>query len=93
MNGRDLYDYVFYLDKGIPYNKEYLSNKLGHEEELNHPQVVDLLNSRFDDIDYRSAIKDVLNFIPMEKVGSVELWCPKMFRQITEGLRPENYQR
>ena len=90
--GRDLYDYIFYLDGGVPYNIRYLNDKLRMsgiiDESLTHQQILQLLGDRFDEIDYKSAIADVVNFIESSEIESVNMWCSEMFKQISSKLHP-----
>ncbi len=90
--GRDLYDYIFYLNNGVPYNLAFLNSKMRRtipdmEGDLSHADVMELLNRRFKEIDYKSAIEDVSNFIGSEEYNSVRIWCPEMFEQITVSLK------
>jgi len=91
--GRDLYDYIFYLDAKVPYNLKFLESKLSRNMDvgcgLTHDDVVRMLSDRFGEIDYKSAIDDVINFIDSEEYNSVRIWCPELFRQITEDLKPQ----
>ena len=90
--GRDLYDYIFYLNNGVPYNLAFLNSKMRRtipdmEGDLSHADVMELLNRRFKEIDYKSAIDDVSNFIGSEEYNSVRIWCSEMFEQITVSLK------
>ena len=89
--GRDLYDYIFYLNAKIPYNLEFLESKLSRTMDvghgLTHEDVAGMLMDRFGEIDYKSAIDDVINFIDSDEYDSVRIWCPELFRQITADLK------
>ena len=90
--GRDLYDYIFYLNSDVPYNLAFLDSKMKRtvpdlKKDLTHSDVIELLNRRFEEIDYASAIDDVINFIGTEEYNSVRIWCPEMFEQISASLR------
>jgi len=90
--GRDLYDYIFYLNNDVPYNLAFLDSKMKRtvpdlKKDLTHSDVIELLNRRFEEIDYASAIDDVINFIGTEEYNSVRIWCPEMFEQISASLR------
>ena len=49
-----------------------------------------MLNKRFDEIDCRSAIDDVSNFIDMSEYNSIRIWCSAMFKQIAEKLSSDD---
>ena len=89
--GRDLYDYVFYLSRGAGVNMEHLRRRLVESGALSETDAFHLddlkkmLYNRFDEIDYASAKEDVRGFI--RDKGSLELWSPDFFRQITDSLR------
>ncbi|WII08175.1 nucleotidyl transferase AbiEii/AbiGii toxin family protein [Methanomassiliicoccales archaeon LGM-RCC1] len=90
--GRDLYDYLFYLDRKTPYNIEFLNNKLSMSgidvgNGLSHRDIVAMLNDRFREIDYDTAKQDVVPFLNPEALKSTEIWCPEMFIQLTSELR------
>lgn len=91
VKGRDLYDYVFYLSRGIAVNIEHLKQRLiqsGHWESdktLTQEELKHLLRERFQTIDYVQARKDVEPFI--RDTGLVEMWSADFFLQITEEIQ------
>ena len=60
------------------------------EKELSNEEIIDMLNKRFDEIDYRSAIDDVINFIDMSEYNSIRIWCSEKFKQIMEKLSSDD---
>ena len=87
VKGRDLYDYVFYLSKGIPVNIRHLNARLvqsGHAD-CTEKDIRDILYDRFADIDYEQAKEDVLPFI--KDASSLRFWNREFFRQITDSLK------
>ena len=88
--GRDLYDYVFYIGQHYPINIEHLRSRLIYGgalspgEELDLPRLTEMLDHRFDEIDYSSAKSDVEPFI--EDIRSVEMWSAEFFTAITREL-------
>ena len=48
-----------------------------------------MLMERFGEIDYASAVNDVINFIDSIEYSAVRIWCAEMFRQSSEGLKPQ----
>ena len=87
IKGRDLYDYVFYLSRDVrinlPHLKERLiaSGALAPDDRFDLGILKDMLNEKFDQIDYASAKEDVRHFIRDE--ASLELWSADFFKAIT----------
>lgn len=88
--GRDLYDYIFYLSKNITVNldlvKEKLidSNVLNREDTFNINVLKEMLNKKFEEINYTDAKEDVITFI--EDKDSLGLWSEEFFKEITRNL-------
>lgn len=88
--GRDLYDYIFYLSKGMKVNinlvREKLidSNALDKKEEFNIEVLKMMLNNKFKEIDYNDAKEDVITFI--EDKDSLDLWSLEFFTEISKNL-------
>lgn len=88
--GRDLYDYIFYLSKGINVNidliKEKLidSNVLSRSENFNIGILKEMLNKKFNEINYSDAKEDVITFI--EDKDSLNLWSSEFFIEISKSL-------
>ena len=91
VKGRDLYDYVFYLSRGVALNTEHLKNRLVQSDswKAEKPFAIEdakkLLLDRFDRIDFEQAKEDVRPFI--RDAASIDIWCKDFFKQITEGIR------
>lgn len=89
--GRDLYDYVFYLSKGISVNLKHLrcrliqSNHLSENDDFNLDVLKNMLYERFSKIDYSQAKEDVIPFI--KETSSLNLWSTDFFTQITKELK------
>ena len=93
--GRDLYDYIFYLSKGIKVNLDLVKEKLVDSGVLNRNSVFDItllkemLNKKFQEINYTDAKEDVQSFI--EDKESLNLWCADFFIEISKELDGINY--
>lgn len=67
--GRDFYDYVWYLQKGVAININHLEQRMrqtGHwmgELNLSKEALIDLLNKRFSEVDYNQVVDDIAPFI------------------------------
>lgn len=91
IKGRDLYDYVFYLQRGAKLNLENLRQKLiqsgvwNDNKELSLDDVKKMLCDKFDSIDYEMAKDDVRNFI--KDKSCLNAWSSSFFKAITEELK------
>ena len=84
VKGRDCYDYLFYIGKGSGFNLSYLEGKLkntggkiANDEALTLERVRELLQAKFESVDYESAKEDVSNFITNKE--SLGLWKKELF--------------
>lgn len=92
VKGRDLYDYLWYLSRGIPVHLAHLEQRLiqtqsyPRTEPLTLEMLRQMLQERFATIDYRQAQQDVRPFIKDPR--SLELWSAELFTAVTrERLR------
>lgn len=87
VKGRDLYDYIFYLAKGIPVNLPHLqarlidSGALNKDSKFDSTILIEMLCQRFATIDYESAKNDVYAFI--KDKDSLNIWSQDFFQGIT----------
>ena len=90
VKGRDLYDYVFYLSRQIPVNLIHLRERLlqsryiTEDVQCSLDEVKQMLQEKFESIDYQQAKSDVEPFI--HDTSSLDLWCADFFKQISENL-------
>ena len=88
VKGRDFYDYIWYLSKGIDYNLEHLvarmkqTNHLNENSFLTHNDVIHLLTERFREINFEQAKKDVIPFI--QDLSKLDIWSKDFFIQVTK---------
>lgn len=91
VKGRDLYDYVFYLAKQAEVNLPHLrarledSGALSKDEPFTRETLLEMLNKRFDTIDFEQAKQDVLPFIT--DPCKLDLWSKDFFIDITKNLQ------
>lgn len=91
VKGRDLYDYVFYRSRSIPVNLPHLTARLrqsgyiDEKDSLSIDDVKEILNDRFEKLDYEQAKEDVLPFI--RNPATLDVWRAEFFREITAGLK------
>ena len=90
VKGRDLYDYVFYLQCNAPVNLKHLRERLIQSEFIEKDaactldDVKQMLYTRFEIIDFEAAKEDAKPFIHDAMV--LNLWTSDFFKQITDGL-------
>lgn len=90
IKGRDLYDYVFYLQRGATLNLENLKQKLIQsnawkaENELTLDEVKKMLCERFGWIDFEKAKDDVKDFI--KDKTALDVWSVDFFKAITKQI-------
>ncbi|MCC5816183.1 MAG: nucleotidyl transferase AbiEii/AbiGii toxin family protein [Leptospira sp.] len=88
VKGRDFYDYIWYLSKGISPNILYLESRMiqsGHlhkSEKLNRELLFDKLQDRFVSVDFVQAKSDILSFI--NDSSELDLWSSEFFWSITK---------
>lgn len=93
VKGRDLYDYVFYLQKNATFNLKHLQARLEQAKFIESGQTITLddvktlLNKKFDSIDYEDAKKDVFPFI--KNPNALNIWSEDFFKAITQNLKAE----
>jgi hypothetical protein len=88
VKGRDFYDYLWYLSKGISVNINHLNKRmiqsgdLSSEEPLDAYSLRESLYERFESVDFKQAGRDVLPFI--KNPESIKLWSRDFFTSITK---------
>ena len=84
VKGRDLFDYLWYMDNEIGINMEYMRSNLVNQQiirpddEFNLDVLRSILRERFDAIDYRSAMDDVKGFVIGQRAP--DNWNPDLFK-------------
>ena len=95
VKGRDLYDFVFYLQHNTPVNLRHLKARLiqtGHLKTSDTFNIEDLrerLIEHFDQLDYENAKQYVIPFIKDTRV--LEIWSSNFFKDITTNLHVDSY--
>lgn len=95
IKGRDLYDYVFYLQNNSSVNLRHLEARLkqsGHIKpniNMTINEIKEMLIDRFESIDYSQAKEDVIPFI--RNKAEIDLWSADFFKQITMNLCETKY--
>ena len=90
LSGKDLYDYAFCIGRNIPVNLRHLrrllikSHLLGDRDPFGEEQLKKILKERFQGIDYRKAVEEVLPFL--QDPRSLTVWGMPFFTEITDQL-------
>lgn len=88
VKGRDFFDYLWLLSRGVPVDLNHLeqrlkqSGNLKEELRLHRDGLLELLKNRFAELDFHQAIKDVQAFTGRGYDFSV--WSYELFWQVTQ---------
>lgn len=88
VKGRDWYDFIWYLQKGIQVNKNQLRERMIQSGHLNEKDnftekiLKKMLFEKIDNIDYDLAKKDVMPFLKDQTY--LDLWSRNFFHSIVE---------
>lgn len=91
IKGRDLYDYVYYISLATKVNLKHLEARLKQTKtieqniKLTRDLLIDILEKRFDQIDYDIAKADVRPFI--KEQTNIDLWSQEFFKSITKQIK------
>lgn len=91
IKGRDLYDYVYYLSLETKVNLKHLEARLKQTKtideniKLTRELLIDILEKRFEQIDYNIAKSDVRPFIKDQ--SNLDLWSCDFFKSITKQIQ------
>ncbi|MCI2111374.1 MAG: nucleotidyl transferase AbiEii/AbiGii toxin family protein [Bacilli bacterium] len=91
VKGRDYYDFLFFIGKGISPNLEYLRNRLVDSYAIGKNDVFDLstlkrmLHERFAAVDFKAAVKDASRFV--ESPQKFGVWSREMFDSLAEQIK------
>lgn len=96
VKGRDLYDYVYYLSLDTQVNLQHLearlkqTNTISVDAVLTRKVLIEILEQRFDHIDFEVAKADIRPFIKNQ--DSLEIWSNDFFKSITQNIKVTNEQ-
>lgn len=90
VKGRDWFDMEWYIRKGIPLNLDHLlirSQDSGDwkEKSMTKEQFMTLLQNKIQSVSFSSIRKDVVRFIPDDKV--IEIWSPQYFSDLVQKMK------
>lgn len=90
VKGRDLYDYVYYLSMDTKVNLKHLETRLKQTKtieedvQLTRTLLIEILETRFEFIDYEIAKSDVRPFIKDQ--STLDIWSSDFFKSITKQI-------
>ena len=83
IKGRDYYDFIFYINKGVKPNLTYLrnklieSNKLNENDEFNIEILKNMLRDKFNEIDFNQVKQDAQKFTIQNE--NLSFYCKELF--------------
>lgn len=90
VKGRDYYDYLWYLKKGVAVNLLHLQRRMEQSGKWDSGRILDLkalkqqLMLRFQHVDFSLAVEDVSPFIKQSEQQGLALWNECFFQDVTE---------
>lgn len=93
IKGRDFYDLLWFIGNNIPLKLDYLAQKMRKgeqwpaEKKISHQDIVELLEEKIKNMNWKNAQQDVLRFLRDPK--EVEPWSTDFFLSAIQGLKFE----
>ena len=88
VKGRDLFDYVWYIERGTPLDmrtlESHLDKKCRPTSDLDRDVLIEMLDRRFDSLDLESAKEDARGFLFDD--SCLDLWCPQYFKDLARKI-------
>lgn len=88
VKGRDLFDYVWYIERGTPLDMRALESRLDKKcrptSDLDRDVLIEMLDRRFDSLDLESAKDDVRGFLFDD--SCLDLWSPEYFKDLAREI-------
>jgi hypothetical protein len=90
VKGRDWYDLIWYIQNQVPLSLGYLdacmqqAGNLKKGDILTRNIILDMLKSKIQTVDWKSAKADMLSFIPDPE--NLKIWSPQFFLDLIEHL-------
>ena len=93
VKGRDWYDLEWYIKKGIPLDvTHFLARAVDtsdwQEKSISEKQIMELLYTKIDSVDFSSTRDDVVRFIKND--DALNIWSPKYFKDLVKKMKFEN---
>lgn len=92
VKGRDFYDFVWYVSRGVPVNLSHLEARMRqrgyeHPEPFTIEKLREILQQRFRTVRIEDAAGDVRPFL--EDPRELQLWSQAFFLELCEQIRPQ----
>lgn len=90
IKGRDWYDFVWFVSRGIPLNIQHLGNRLcqsGHlddSKKLSIELFIEMLLQRIDTLDFETAKRDISPFLNDQ--SAISLWSRHFFKEVSSRI-------
>lgn len=94
IKGRDWYDVIWYLQKGIPVNLVHLRERMRQthhlqpNEKFGKKELIERLHAKIDEIEWDLAKLDIAMFIPDKQ--RVEIWSSTFFHDLVSHIHVED---
>lgn len=91
VKGRDWYDFIWYISRETPVNLTHLKARLiqskawAQKDNLTHQALVELLQTKINNTDFKNAKKDILPFI--KNKSTIDLWNAAFFLAACKQLK------
>jgi len=90
VKGRDWYDLEWYIKKGIPLDVNHFLTRARDTNDwqydsISNEQIIELLNTKIDEVSFKSIKEDVIRFIKNDTVLSI--WSPQYFKDLIENIK------
>ena len=90
VKGRDWFDMEWYIKKGTPLNLKHFALRAKDSgdwpnDNITQKEILELLNTKIDNVDFKRIKADISRFIPDPKV--LDLWSPKYFHNLVGHLK------
>lgn len=87
VKGRDWYDFLWYLSKGVTPNYQSLGNAINQlgpwkdqHVQMDKTFLISALERKIDSLNWKEVSKDVRKFLKPEKVETLDLWSADFFK-------------
>lgn len=93
VKGRDWYDLEWYIKKGIPLDvTHFLARAIDtgdwQEKSISEKQLIKLLYTKIDSVDFSSIRNDVVRFIKNDDI--LNIWSSEYFKDLVKKMKYEN---
>lgn len=90
VKGRDWFDMEWYIKKGTSINLKHFALRAKDtgdwpNDNITQKEILELLNTKIDNVDFKRIKADIGRFIPDPKV--LDLWSPKYFHDLVGHLK------